>query len=112
MRSPVPGDCQRGEAGQGLRRGRPRLIAYAAGQRFDRVGRPARIAAGPELSCFTPMSDDEAITKEIRAAGRLTLKGEVKHPHESGAAFEVVSRLPGVGGITNEIKVITAGIDG
>lgn len=42
----------------------------------------------------------------------LTLKGEVKHQHESDAAFEAVSRVPGVGGITNRIKVITAGLDG
>jgi osmotically-inducible protein OsmY len=41
--------------------------------------------------------------------GWLTLKGEVKHQHESDAAFEDVSRLRGVGGITNEIKVVTAG---
>jgi osmotically-inducible protein OsmY len=46
------------------------------------------------------------------AEGWLTLKGEVKHQSESNAAFEAVERLPGVGGITNEIKVITAGIDG
>jgi osmotically-inducible protein OsmY len=46
------------------------------------------------------------------AAGWLTLKGEVKHQHESDAAFDAVSRLPGVGGITNEITVVTAGIDG
>ena len=42
----------------------------------------------------------------------LTLNGEVKHQYESSAAFEAVSGVPGVGGITNEIKVITAGIDG
>ncbi len=46
------------------------------------------------------------------ADGWLTLKGEVKHQEESDAAFAAVSGLPGVGGITNEIKVITAGIDG
>jgi osmotically-inducible protein OsmY len=39
----------------------------------------------------------------------LTLKGEVKHQHENDAAFEAVSRLTGIGGITNEIKVVTAG---
>jgi osmotically-inducible protein OsmY len=44
--------------------------------------------------------------------GWLTLKGEVKHQYEGSAAFEAVPRLPGVAGITNEIKVITAGIDG
>ena len=46
------------------------------------------------------------------ADGWLTLKGVVKHQLESDAAFEAVSGLPGVGGITNEIKVVTAGIDG
>ena len=44
--------------------------------------------------------------------GWLTLKGEVKHQYENNAAFEVVRDLPVVGGISNEIKVITAGIDG
>ena len=42
----------------------------------------------------------------------LTLKGEVKDQSASDAAFAAVSELPGVGGITNEIKVITAGVDG
>jgi osmotically-inducible protein OsmY len=44
------------------------------------------------------------------ADGWLTLKGEVKHQHESDAAWKAVSGLAGVGGMTNEIKVITAGI--
>jgi osmotically-inducible protein OsmY len=42
--------------------------------------------------------------------GWLTLKGEVTHQYETDAAFNAVCRLPGIGGITNEIKVITAGI--
>ena len=46
------------------------------------------------------------------ADGWLTLKGEVKRQSESDAAFNAVSGLPGVGGITNKIMVITAGIDG
>jgi osmotically-inducible protein OsmY len=46
------------------------------------------------------------------AEGWLTMKGEVKHQDENDAAFEAVSRLPGVGGITNEVKVISAGMDG
>jgi osmotically-inducible protein OsmY len=50
---------------------------------------------------------------EVRVAnGWLTLKGEVKHQYESDAAFETATDVPGVGGITNEIKVITAGIGG
>jgi osmotically-inducible protein OsmY len=44
--------------------------------------------------------------------GEAVAKGEVKHQSENDAAFEAVSRLPGVGGITNEIKVITAGMNG
>jgi osmotically-inducible protein OsmY len=41
--------------------------------------------------------------------GWLTLSGQVKHQSDSNAAFEAVSGLPGVGGITNKIQVITAG---
>jgi osmotically-inducible protein OsmY len=44
--------------------------------------------------------------------GWLTLKGKVKSQSASDAAFATVSELQGVGGITNEIKVITAGLDG
>jgi osmotically-inducible protein OsmY len=44
------------------------------------------------------------------ANGWLTLKGEVGHQENSDAAFEIVSGLSDVGGITNQIKVITAGI--
>lgn len=42
-------------------------------------------------------------------AAWLTMKGEVKRQDESDAAFEAVSQVPGVGGITNRITVITAG---
>jgi osmotically-inducible protein OsmY len=61
------------------------------------------------------MADEQVPAERIKvrvADGWLTLKGEVQHQHESDAAFELVRGLPGVGGITNEIKVITAGIDG
>jgi osmotically-inducible protein OsmY len=54
---------------------------------------------------------DERI--EVRVSnGWLTLRGEVKHQYESNAAFEAVTDVPGIGGITNAIKVITAGIGG
>jgi osmotically-inducible protein OsmY len=59
------------------------------------------------------MSDEGAPADHIEVhvnAGWLTLKGTVRHQYESDAAFEAVSRLPGVGGITNEIKVVTAGL--
>jgi osmotically-inducible protein OsmY len=38
--------------------------------------------------------------------GWLTLKGEVDHQFQSDDAFDDVSRLVGIVGITNEIKVI------
>ena len=48
-------------------------------------------------------------TIDVHVADRwLTLKGEVRHQHETDAAFEDVSQLEGVGGITNAIKVVTA----
>jgi osmotically-inducible protein OsmY len=40
-------------------------------------------------------------------AGWVTLKGEVRHQFQSDAAFDDVASTKGVGGITNEIKVIT-----
>ena len=43
------------------------------------------------------------------AAGWLTLSGQVSRQSESNAAFEAVSGLPGVSGITNKIQVVTAG---
>jgi osmotically-inducible protein OsmY len=42
------------------------------------------------------------------ADGWVTLQGEVRHQHESDAAFEDVAQLEGIGGITNAIKVVTA----
>ena len=44
--------------------------------------------------------------------GWLTLEGRVRRQPESNAAFEAVADLPGVGGITNDIQVVTAGMDG
>ena len=61
------------------------------------------------------MSSDDVPADRVDAkvdGGWLTLKGEVKRQSDSDAAFAAVSEVPGVGGITNEIKVITAGIDG
>jgi osmotically-inducible protein OsmY len=46
------------------------------------------------------------------ADGWVTLRGEVKHQHDSDAAFAAVSGITGVGGITNRITVVTAGLDG
>jgi osmotically-inducible protein OsmY len=42
------------------------------------------------------------------SAAWVTLSGEVRHQSESNAAFKAVSGLPGAGGLTNAIKVVTA----
>jgi len=58
------------------------------------------------------MSDDEVPIDQINvsvSSGWVTLSGRVKHQSASNAAFEAVSALPGVGGITNKIEVVTAG---
>jgi osmotically-inducible protein OsmY len=68
---------------------------------------------GAALKALT--SNEQVPAERIDVAvddGCLTVKGEVKHQYETDAAFEAVRRLPGVGGVTNEIKVVTAGIDG
>ena len=39
----------------------------------------------------------------------VTLRGTVRHQAESNAAFEAVSALPGIGGITNKITVVAPG---
>ena len=68
---------------------------------------------GVALQAVMSRDDIPAERIDIRVnAGWLTLKGEVRHQYESDAAFAAVCDVPGVGGITNEIKVITAGIDG
>jgi osmotically-inducible protein OsmY len=61
------------------------------------------------------MSSDDVPADRVDVkldGGWLTVKGEVEHQYDSDAAFALVSEVPGVGGITNEIEVITAGIDG
>lgn len=58
------------------------------------------------------MANDEVPIDQINvtvANGWLTLTGRVKRQSESNAAFETVSTLQGVGGITNKIEVVTAG---
>jgi osmotically-inducible protein OsmY len=41
------------------------------------------------------------------SAGWVTLTGTVEHEFQSDAAFDDVAMIKGVGGITNEIKVVT-----
>ena len=54
---------------------------------------------------------DERVDVTV-TAGWLTLTGQVKHQQHSNAAFDAVSGIAGVGGITNEIKVIASPVDG
>jgi osmotically-inducible protein OsmY len=56
----------------------------------------------------SPDVPEDAIDVTV-ANGWLTLRGQVKHQYESDAAFEAASGLPGVGGMTNKIVVVTAG---
>ncbi len=68
---------------------------------------------GRALQALMSSDDVPADRVDVKVdAAWLTLKGDVRHQSDSDAAFAAVSGLPGVGGITNEIKVITAGIDG
>ena len=63
---------------------------------------------GAALRALSSARVPEAVDVNV-ADGWLTLKGRVKRQSESDAAFEAVSGLPGVGGITNRIVVVTAG---
>jgi osmotically-inducible protein OsmY len=56
----------------------------------------------------SPDVPDDMIEVHVADAW-LTLSGQVKHQSDSNAAFEAVSGLPRVGGITNKIQVVTAG---
>jgi osmotically-inducible protein OsmY len=65
---------------------------------------------GVALQALMASPDVPADMIDVRVAdGWLTLSGKVKHQSDSNAAFEAVSGLPRVGGITNKIQVITAG---
>jgi osmotically-inducible protein OsmY len=71
------------------------------------------VVRGIALQALMSSDDVPADRVDVKVdGGWLTLKGEVSHQYDSDAAFSAVSGVPGVGGITNEIKVITAGIDG
>ena len=65
---------------------------------------------GAALQALMSSPDVPADQIEVKVdAAWLTMKGEVKRQNESNAAFEAVSQVAGVGGITNKITVITAG---
>ena len=45
---------------------------------------------------------------DVKVADRwVTLRGQVEHQYQSDAAFEDVASLRDVGGVTNEIRVVT-----
>jgi osmotically-inducible protein OsmY len=63
---------------------------------------------GAALQALMSSGDAPADRVDVSVhAAWLTLKGEVRHQYESDRAFEAVSGLPGSGGITNEIKVVS-----
>jgi hyperosmotically inducible periplasmic protein len=65
---------------------------------------------GAALQALMPISEAPGNQIDVKVgSGWITLKGMVKHQRESNAAFEAVADLPHVGGVKNEIKVITAG---
>ena len=68
---------------------------------------------GVALQALMSAPDVPADRVDVTVAEQwLTLNGEVQHQYDSDAAFAAVSRVPGVGGITNKIRVVTAGLDG
>ena len=71
------------------------------------------VIRGSALQELMSRDDVPAYRVDVRVRdGWLTLKGEVKRQSESSAAFAAVSGVTGVRGITNGIRVITAGLDG
>jgi osmotically-inducible protein OsmY len=65
---------------------------------------------GRALQALISSDDVPADHIDVHVAnGWLTIKGDDKHQTENDAAFAAVSKLQGVGGITNEIKVISTG---
>jgi osmotically-inducible protein OsmY len=71
------------------------------------------VIRGVALQALMSADDVPADRVDVKVdAGWLTLKGEVRNQSDSDAAFAIASGVPGIGGITNEIRVVTAGIDG
>ena len=56
---------------------------------------------------WDPRVPDDRVDARV-ASLWITLTGEVRHQSQSDAAFEDVCGLPGVGGVTNKIVVVTA----
>jgi osmotically-inducible protein OsmY len=88
----------------------PGVLAVEDGLRVDPRDRfhDAEIRGAALQALMSSARVPESVDVNV-ADGWLTLKGRVKHQSESDAAFEAVSELPGVGGVTNRIVVVTAG---
>ena len=55
------------------------------------------------------IDDDDVPADQIEAtvsSAWVTLSGEVTYQSQSNAAFEAVAGLPGIGGLTNKIRVV------
>jgi osmotically-inducible protein OsmY len=62
---------------------------------------------GAALQALIDAPDVRADLVDAKVSGAwVTLTGEVRHQDESTAAFDAVSRLSGIGGITNKIAVV------
>jgi osmotically-inducible protein OsmY len=67
---------------------------------------------GVALQALMRRDDVPALRIDVHVTcGWLTLTGAVRRQAESDAAYDAVACVPGVGGITNEIKVIAAGMN-
>lgn len=65
---------------------------------------------GIALQALMSRADVPADQIDVSVVGAwLTLKGQVRHQYDSDAAFAAMTDVSGLGGITNEIKVVTAG---
>ena len=65
---------------------------------------------GAALQALMSSPDVPAEGIDVRvSASWITLKGTVRHQHQSNAAFEAVSRVGRIGGITNRIVVVAPG---
>ena len=113
LRGNVPNPRERGVAQQ-LARAVPGVKGVSAELHVDlRDNWLDGEIRGTALQSLMENADVPADRVDVTVSdGWLTLRGEVQEQSASDAAFATVAGLPGVGGITNEIKVITAGLDG
>lgn len=74
----------------------------------DRVDEDELKGAVLQALISSPDVPDDHIDVGV-SAGWVTLKGTVRHQKESDAAFEAVSHVSRIGGITNRIVVVAPG---